>query len=127
MGGPLVLMFNLDNPTGSKLRLLCMKLKLRARSVDPGQFGLPVGTLAGLLPPAEPEPVTPFQDEMLLFCNMDGATLNAFLRGIRSAGIPGIALKAVLTPTNASWNAVALHDELVREHEAMQKGQSAHT
>ena len=30
-------------------------------------------------------------------------------------------LKAGLTPYNIGWNSLELHDELVREHEEMQK------
>ena len=30
-------------------------------------------------------------------------------------------MKAALTPTNVHWNTLELHDELVREHEEMQK------
>ena len=30
-----------------------------------------------------------------------------------------IALKAVMTPSNADWDSVKLHDEILREHTAM--------
>ena len=37
-------------------------------------------------------------------------------------GLPGIALKAVLTPSNAEWDSVKLHDELMKEHLRMHGG-----
>ena len=48
--------------------------------------------------------------------------LNAFLHGFRADKIPPVSLKAILTPTNAGWNALQLHDELVKEREAIQRG-----
>ena len=41
------------------------------------------------------------------------------LDALRRNRIQGIALKAVLTTTNADWDSVKLRDELMREHEAM--------
>ena len=62
-----------------------------------------------------------FDDEMLVMCHMLSDQLDAFLRAMRECGMPPIALKAVLTPTNVTWNSLTLHDELSREHDAMQR------
>ena len=56
-----------------------------------------------------------------------GKLLNQFLQEIRAAHLPGVGLKAVLTPTNMEWSSVRLHDELRREHEAVRYGQAAHS
>ena len=49
-----------------------------------------------------------------------GLTLEElFLTTMNRAGLPRIALKAMLTPTNKSWNSQQLWTELRLEHEAM--------
>ena len=121
---PVILMYNLDTPRGSRLRLVCLKLRVRVRAVKPEEYALPVGALAGVLPmPKElPAPKEGFSDEMLVMANFDGALLNRFLGQIRAEKIPGVALKAVLTPSNAQWDSVTLRGELAKEHEAMRYG-----
>ena len=108
MNMPLVLLYNLDSPKGAKIRRMCLPLGLRARLVQPEEYGLPLGELAdGAVP-----------------CT--GPLLDRFLQGFRRNKIPPVALKAVLTPTNRSWDSAALHSELLREREAIQAGQAAH-
>lgn len=127
MNAPLVLLYNLDNRNGSRLRLICLKLHIRVRSVAPEEFGEPVGAMAGLtaLTGAAPSDA-PFADEMMVMVNFGSKLLNQFLQEIRAAHLPGVGLKAVLTPSNAEWSSERLHDELRREHEAMRYGQAAH-
>ena len=123
MARPLVLTYNLDALTAGKLRVLCQKQHIRWRDVRPEEYALPVGALAGI-PTAKASPDAPqggFNDPMLVMCNLLSTQMNAFLQGFRDEGIPRIALKAVLTPTNVTWNSVQLHDELAREHEAVQR------
>lgn len=115
----LILAYNLSAERAGRIRTLCAVQKLRLRLVNPEEFGLPVGVLAGVLPPAEAAPVEPFEEEMLVLCQLSEDALQRFLMGFRKSGIPTVALKAVLTPTNASWNAKALRDELKKEHAAM--------
>ena len=67
-----------------------------------------------------------FGDEMLVLVNCTGPLLDRFLQGFRRNKIPAVYLKAVLTPTNRTWNSVALHGELVKERQAIAQGQGAH-
>ena len=68
-----------------------------------------------------------FSDEMLVMAFFPQGMMNVFLQARHRAGVAPIALKAVLTPTNAAWSSTQLHDELAREHAAMTAGQtSAH-
>ena len=47
---------------------------------------------------------------------------------MRRAGVRPVALKAVLTPTNAAWDSNALYAELCKEREAISAGSaSVHT
>ena len=124
---PMLLMYNLENEKGVRLRMICLKLKIRARSVKPEEYGQPVGALAGALPPtSSPATVESFSGEMLVFANFSEVLLNRYLAELRAARMPGVALKAVLTPTNMHWNSQMLHEELGKEHEAMHYRRPAH-
>ena len=45
------------------------------------------------------------------------------LAGLRGAGVPRIALKAVLTEHNSDWTFYHLYQELKEDHETMTAGQ----
>ena len=126
MNMPLVLLYNLDSPKGAKIRRMCLPLGLRTRLVQPEEYGLPLGELADGAVPETPWTGEQFADEMLLLVNCTGPLLDRFLQGFRRNKIPPVALKAVLSPTNRSWDSAALHSELLREREAIQAGQTAH-
>ena len=120
MNLPLVLSYNLSPEREGRLRTLCAIEKIRLRPVKPQEYGKPVGALAGLLPDTGlPQAAIPFREEMLVLCGFSEQALNAFLRGFRKSGLTPVALKAVLTPSNAAWNSTQLCAELQREHEAM--------
>ena len=125
MAGPLLLTYNLDARTDARLRALCQKLHLRYRAVLPEEYGETLGALAGIPTKAAdvPGPLASFSDPMLVMCHFLNTQFNAFLQGMRADGIR-VPLKAVLTPSNVAWNAFELHDELAREHEAIQKGKT---
>ena len=99
---PLILFYNLSNEKGKKIRLICLKLHIRIKQIDPVDYAKPIGMLAGIK-------------------DFPGRLLDRFLLEMRRAKIARIALKAVLTPDNITWNSFALHDELQKEHEAMTK------
>ncbi len=120
MNAPQILMYNLDNPRKLKILMICGQLKIKARSVAVSDYAQPIGALAGLR--SRTDAVysgTGFLEEMLLMANFSGALLNGFLNAMRQNRLPGIPLKAVLTDTNADWDSVRLHDEILREHIAM--------
>ena len=87
------------------------------------EFALPVGHLAGIegLSPAEKAQEgseETFREEMLVMCDLPSAVFSAFLTALRQNRCT-VALKAVLTQTNAGWSSQRLHRELAAEHEAM--------
>lgn len=125
---PMLLCYHLEGEKLSKIRFVCMMLKIRFRAVAPQEEDWPVGRLAGMeikeaAPLAE---AAPWRDEMLVLCGFDDGLLNRFLNSLRGGKIPPVSLKAVLTPTNAAWSGGALCRELKREREAIQQGQAAH-
>ena len=114
-----VLMYNCSGEQWAKLRQIFLMLRVRIRPVEADQYGL---TLEDLLGRSEEEsPVEEeFSDPMLVFCNLPHEQLDHLLTAMGRAGLPRIALKAMLTPTNRTWTSQQLWTELRREHEAMQ-------
>ena len=81
---------------------------------------MPLGQLAGLdVSAAEEEETTEvFRDEMLVMCGLGQGQFQAFLDQLRRSRAT-VALKAVLTESNAAWSSFRLHREIAAEHEAM--------
>ena len=123
---PMVLFYNLENKKGSALRLLCLKLRIRVRAVKASEYAEPIGALAGLAPMTNAACDQDFSDEMVVMVNFGSKLLGQLLNEMRAMHQPGVALKAVLTPTNMHWNSIQLHEELLREHQAAQQGGSEH-
>lgn len=129
---PTILTFNLPEDRLSKLRFLCMKLGLAVKPVPEVDFSQPIAALCGLAERTEAAPAGTadsagtFAGEMLVFCHMDNGQVNRFLQTARQMRFAPVALKAVLTPTNAQWTPVQLQEELNSEREAVRKGHTAH-
>ena len=118
---PMVLCYNLQPEKLSRLRVLALRLGIGVRVVEPEKFGLPVGTLAGVMNvPGTVEEAEPFSDEMLVMAHFHPGMLDAFLSGFRQSRIPSVKLKAMLTETNAAWSGARLHREIRAEHEQME-------
>ena len=114
-----VLMYNCSGPEWAKLRQIFLMLRVRIRPVEADQYGL---TLAELLSRSgEKRGVEEdFSDPMLVFCGLSQGKLDQLLTAMARAQLPRIALKAMLTPTNAGWTSQQLWTELRREHAAME-------
>lgn len=120
MAAPVILAVRMVPERLGRVRTLCALERLRLRPVAPAEYGQPIGALAGLLPPSEAEaPEADVTEEMLILCGLSEAALSRFLQAFRRQGVPPVALKAVLTPTNAAWTVPALFRELCRERAAM--------
>ena len=114
-----VLMYNCDGGQWAKLRQIFLMLRVRIRVVEPDQYGLSLEDL--LAHKAEKALVEEeFHDPMLVFCNITHEKLDHLLTTMGRAGLPRIALKAMLTATNCTWTSQQLWTELRREHEAVQ-------
>ena len=115
-----ILLYNI--PEGEKRRRITValtRLGIRGRDVSAEEYGHPIGWLAGLegFAPGEAE-AEPVGAEMLVMAGLSGRQFSGFLEELRRQRAP-VALKAVLTETNANWTPAALCRELMREHEAM--------
>lgn len=109
-----VLMYCLSVQKEAALRELGEKLSLRMISVPASRHGC---TIAQVLrhEGGECAAKPPLREEMLVM-DLPGVLLDFFLQGMRQAGVD-VPLKAVLTPTNVSWTAAALQQELQRERQ----------
>ena len=124
---PIVLAVHFPAKQLSKLRMAAMRLGAKVRVVEKWEYLSPVGSFTGQRGAFESMyDGADFAGEMLVMANFSQQQLDTFLSQLRAA-LPPVALKAVLTDTNAGWNSLELHDELVREHAAMQNGAPAHT
>ena len=72
---------------------------------------------AGTLDKAAKLPVIP--EEVLVMKNFTSSRIDMLLYGLRKAGVPRIALKAVITESNSKWTFYQLYEELKKEHAAM--------
>lgn len=125
----LVLLYNFNDPDRlRKIKSVLLCMKARVKVVLPEQFDQPIGAVAGLIDVALTEPVDTgsFTEEMVVIHRFSSRRIDELLVRLRKAGLGNIPYKAVLTGTNASWNAVQLRDELQQEHEAIQQGKMAH-
>ena len=109
---PVILTFNLSDARLSKLRFLCMKLGLTVKPVPAEDYAQPIGALCSLAEPAAATTAEAFSEEMLIFCHMDNAQVNRFLQSAKQMRWAPVALKAILTPTNAEWTPLPLCAEL---------------
>ena len=121
---PTLLLCNIPAEKMGVLRLLSVRLGLKLTAVPPERQGLTVEALVNG-DTAEGAADDSFAEEMLVLCGVGAGAMNLLLAELRRRHVP-IALKAVMTPTNAAWTMQQLHAELCREREAMEKGESAH-
>lgn len=128
MAKPTLLLYDPGNsPWVPKLKQHCAIQGLRLRLVEPTDLGRTVSALAqGLAPVEQPSASATVAEPMLIFCSLTNAQLDRILAALRKAEAPRTLLKAVLTPTNASWTLAALYGELCRERESMMMGDFAH-
>ena len=115
-----VLLYNCSGHQWTKLHQMMMMLRFRIRVIKPEQYHLTLEQLAqGQGEPLEENVPEAFPESMMVFCGVNQAQLNAILNAIRLSKLPPIPLKAVLTETNREWDSVQLHEELLKEKEAI--------
>lgn len=124
MEQPVILLYNLSNGKGKKIEKLSNRLKIKVKYVDASKYGEPIGFLAeipdiGENRQAYEEPS--FTDEMLIMSGFSDELLNSFLKEYKKQHMEPVALKAIITPRNRTWNSFALNKELNREREAFKR------
>lgn len=118
----------------AKLKGVLVRMGIRIKNIGPEQINQKVGYLAGM--PGFPETVEDalqreeklsqseeealsIPEEMLVMKNFTSRRIDELLTNFRKAGVPKIALKAVITEQNSQWTFYQLYGELKSEHAAM--------
>ena len=119
-----ILLYNFTSPkVRNAIKSIAIQMGVHIRTVEPEQYQMPLGLLSFGSQEDQKDYLVadcqPFEDSMLIFAGLTNQRLNQFLKLMSKNKVPRIALKATLTEHNAVWNSVALHDELVKEHEFM--------
>lgn len=96
---------------------------MRLREAAPGQTEPGHKELMGERTGAGPGELPVIPEEVMVLKQFSSQRLDMLLAGLRRAGVPRIALKAVLTEHNSDWTFYHLYQELKEEHETMTAGQ----
>jgi hypothetical protein len=120
-----ILLYNFKEDTRTQqLRRYLSRNGVSIRVVQPAEYLHPLGFLLGL-PGFERNPMfnlgSNFSEEMLVMAGFGEKQMDDFLQFFRIQNLEPVALKAVLTPITQHWNSIQLHDELIREHQAMKR------
>lgn len=118
----LILAFNFSPERLQALKLACMLVKVQLRPVAREELLQPVGYLAGvkdIAPVEEKYMGAEATAEMLLLCGCTRPDLDRLLSAIKKGKLKQVALKAMLTPYNASWSGLKLQQEIGQEHAYM--------
>lgn len=144
----MVLYYNPNqSPYAAKLKGVLVRMGIRIKNITPEQTGELVGTLAGMPGYAEGEElwkqaitqkesrelaenegdpdmagqssISQIPEEILVMKNFTGRRIDELLLNLRKAGVPKIALKAVITEQNSRWTFYQLYEEIKKEHLAM--------
>lgn len=116
-------LYNIQSPEKlGRLKAALLKNGVKWRAVAYEEYGHPVGYLCGYegFAPVEKYSGPGFSDELLLMEGLSSKQLNALLDELRAMRA-AVALKAVVTETNAAWSSAALHAAILEEHNAMRK------
>lgn len=107
----------------SKLISVFVRMGIKIKNISEDQLDEKVGYLVGLEGFEVCENKTldfdVIEEEMLVMKDFSDRRLNELLMQMRKAGIPRIALKAVVTEHNVNWTFRALYKEIKEEHEQM--------
>lgn len=117
----LILVFGMtDEGQKSALRRALAPQKVMVKAVSPADYGQSVGRLAGdkTLPEAPSVPGAELPQPLLLLSGFSSGRMDQVLTALWKAGVR-VDYKAVLTPTNRSWDVRTLFAEIAKEHQQM--------
>lgn len=117
---PTVLCYALSDARFAAIAALCRAQGCTPRRVAETEYARPLGALLGF-PAGSRSGSGAVLEEMLVLCGFSPDALDEFLAAFAAQGVPRVALKAVLTPSNAGWSGGELYTELLRERQAMGK------
>lgn len=117
-----IYIYHIDNPqTVKTIQFLAVRLNVRVKRITEDMAGQKVGYITGLEEYTDEVTNEDFavpQEPVMLLQNITNRKIDQLLSLFRTAGIPRIALKAMLTDYNKDWYFYQLYEELCREHES---------
>lgn len=122
---PKVLLYNFtDSERHRRIQRYLAKSGVSVRRVQTPEFLHPIGYLfemQGFFPCPQFNLGGNFQEEMLIMKDFSSERMDRFLEFFREQKLEPLNLKAVLTPVTQHWNSLKLHEELMRERQALEK------
>lgn len=107
----------------SNMKAVLVRMGIRIRNVGPEQVNQTVGYLLSVdgyeAVPEKAGELPVIQEEMLVLKQFTSRRIDELLVNLKKAGVPKIALKAVMTENNCGWTFYQLYEELRQEHEKM--------
>lgn len=114
-----------SDPLCAAVRRTALLLKIRLRTAGPEQTGQQLGLLLGRKGFAEQAgEAPPVTDPILVLDGFTGPRMDVLLRALVKARVPRTVYKAVATATNVDWTLAQLWEELKKEREALERGES---
>ncbi len=117
-----VLLFHFsDKDRRNRLVRALLPMRMKIKEISKEDYGKPVGYLAGnvdILPGQPHAAEEELSDELMVMAGLSGHRVDQVLRAMRKSGVL-VAHKAVLTPSNQTWNVYQLFEEIHLEHERM--------
>lgn len=128
LNADMVLLYNLeDTKKGEQIKNILLEMDIRSKFVTSPMYQEPIGALMevnGMRLSGQRYFGLGFSEEMMVMKIADGTKLNLLLVALRERLKENVALKAVLTEHNRSWNSVMLLEEIREEHESMKKSRT---
>ena len=115
-----VLSFNIGGEALKKLHRAAAAVGAEVCEVPQADFSQSVGALIGVLPRAQSVCLSPFSEPMLVMSAFTRAQMEQFLDILKAQAVY-IPYKAMVTPTNLTWQCDALIGELKKEHEQIRR------
>lgn len=120
-----IYLYRVDDPETIKtIQFMAVRLKVRVKRITAEMAGQKVGYITGLegynADPSPDQYEVP-QEQVMLMQNFTSQQIDHLLAFFRTAGIPRIELKAMLTEHNKDWYFYELYQELQREREEFRK------
>lgn len=117
-----ILAFQVKEEQLGRIRRAAGNLKVRVETVAAEHFRQNLGELEKQ---ADAEPVQVYDGEvpeqsLLVFCNIENKKLDKLLAALRKNQVQ-VDYKAVLTPTNRTWNILRIYAEMEREKRAYEE------
>ena len=127
----MVLYYNPGNvPKAALMKSVLVRMGIRIKNISPEQAGETIGSLLGIAgyeknseedraAGNEEKALPVMAQEMLVMHRFSERRLDELLMNLRKAGVPKIALKAIVTESNAGWSFGHLYEKLLEEHQRM--------